>query len=295
MLANKLLFTAAVLALVGCGDDGSATLIDSAPTVRADAAPPIPIAPTLTSFQASPNQLSAGFPTDVTWTWTYGNLPFPEPACTINNGVGVVTKGAMTSVNVTAVTTFTLTCTNSAGSVMRPLVVSVPPVAPTLATFVANPMTTQIGVATNVTWTWTYTVTPTPDPTCSISPSVGVVTNGQTTAVTQSFGQTYTLACTNAAGTRTRNLFLGAATTPVIGTFTANPMTLTTGVATNVTFTWTFSNSPTPTPTCTIDNGIGAISSGQTRSVTLAASTPYTLTCTNTGGSGANTITLTAQ
>jgi len=29
--------------------------------------------------------------------------------------------------------------------------------------------------------------------------------------------------------------------------------------------------------------------------VTLAASTPYTLTCTNTGGTNAQTITLTAQ
>ncbi len=295
MAANKLLFTCAVLALAGCGDDGSATLIDAAPTIRADAAPPILVAPTLTSFTASPNQLSAGFPSDVTWTWTYGNLPFPEPMCTINNGVGVVTKGAMTSVNVTAVTTFTLTCTNSAGTVMRPLVVSVPPVAPNIATFVTNPTVTQIGMATNVAWSWTYTAPPVPAPTCSISPTVGPVTNGQTTSVNQNVGQTYTLTCVNASGSRTRTVFLNAATTPVIATFTANPMTLTTGVAANVTFAWTFSNTPSPTPTCSIDNAIGTLTNGSSRSVTLAATTIYTLTCTNTGGAGTSTVTLTAQ
>lgn len=294
MTTHKLLLTVAVLVLAGCGDDGSATLIDAAPTIRADAAPPIPVAPTLTSFTASPSQLTSGFPSDVTWNWTYGTLPFPEPTCTISNGVGAVTRGAMTSVNVTTVTTFTLTCTNSAGTATRPVVVSVPPVAPNLATFVANPMVTQIGVATNVAWSWTYTSPPAPDPICSISPTVGTVTNGQTTSVNQSVSQSYTLTCMNAAGTRTRSLFLSAATTPVIATFTANPMSMTTGVATSVTFAWTFTGTPSPTPTCSINNAIGTITSGSTRVVTLTATTPYTLTCTNTGGSGTSTVTLTA-
>ena len=117
-----------------------------------------------------------------------------------------VTNGQTTSVIINAITTFTLTCTNSVGPATRQVVVTVPAVAPNIATFVATPPNVPISVATNVAWTWTYSVPPpTPAPTCSISPTVGTVTNGQTTSVTQAVGTTYTLTCTNSAGLRTRD------------------------------------------------------------------------------------------
>jgi len=295
MSRRKLVCVIAMLGLVGCGDDGSAELIDAAPTVRPDSAPPTPTRPTLTSFVATPSQLTAGSPTDVTWTWTYGTLPFPEPVCTIDNGVGVVTRGQTTSVNVSVVTTFTITCVNSAGNAIRPVVVSVPPVAPNLQTFVATPATVPIGVAANVTWTWTYTSPPSPAPTCSIAPTVGAVTNGQATSVTQNVATTYTLTCVNSAGTRTRTVVVNAATAPVLATFTATPSTVTIGVPTSVTFAWTYANTPSPTPTCSLDQGIGTLASGAARTLTLAATTSYTLTCTNTGGSAMQLVTVTAQ
>lgn len=293
MTSRTLVYLIAALGLVGCSDDGNAELFDAAPTVRPDSAPPTPIQPTLTSFVASPSSVSAGFATDVTWTWTYGTLPFPEPTCTIDNGVGAVTRGQTTSLTLSSIMTFTLTCTNSAGSATRPVVITVPPVAPTLASFVATPMTVPTGMAANVTWTWTYVSPPVPAPTCSISPTVGAVTNGQTTTVTQNFATFYTLTCTNTAGTRQRSMTVSVATPPVIGTFTATPSTLTNGVATNVTFAWTFSNTPTPTVTCSIDQGIGTITSGMARSLTLTATTVYTLTCSNAGGMAMQPVTIT--
>jgi plastocyanin len=178
---------------------------------------------------------------------------------------------------------------------MRPVIVRVPPVAPNLASFVATPAVTQIGVPTNVTWTWTYTAPPVPAPTCSISPTVGAVTNGQITSLTQNFGQTYTLQCVNTAGTRTRTVFVNAATAPVIAAFTATPSTVTIDTPTSITFAWSFSNTPSPTATCSIDQGIGPITSGSARTLTLAATTIYTLTCTNTGGSAMQPVTITAQ
>jgi hypothetical protein len=283
------------IALTACGD-GNATLVDAAPQVLHDSAPPAPLAPTLTSFVATPSFVSGGLATDIKWTWTYAGLPFPDPACTIDNGVGAVTNGKTTSVTLDAITTFTITCTNSVGSRTRQVVVTVPPVAPTLATFVATPANVPISVATNVAWSWTYTAPPpTPAPTCSISPTVGAVTNGQTTSVTQAVGTTYTLTCMNSAGTRTRTVFVTAATVPVIATFTATPSTLTINAPTNVTFNWTYSNTPSPVPTCTIDQGIGAVTMGAVRSVTLAATTVFTLTCTNTGGMAMQPVTITAQ
>lgn len=290
----KTALLAVLAAAAGCGD-GDAALVDAAPFVKPDSAPPMPKAPTLTSFTASPSQVSAGFATDITWSWTYLDLPYPTPACTIDNGIGAVAKGDKRSVTLSAVTTYTLTCTNSAGSMSRQVVVAVPPSAPTISTFVANPMVTQIGQATNVNWTWTYASPPSPAYTCSISPTVGTVTNGQTTSVNQSFGQTYTLTCTNVAGTRTRTVFVNAATTPAIATFTATPSTITANTSTNVAFAWTYSNVPSPAPACSIDNNIGAITSGSARTLNLAANTTYTLTCTNTGGSAMQPVTITVQ
>ncbi len=295
MMSRTLVYLIATIGLVGCGDDGNAELIDAAPVIRPDSAPPTPMAPTLTSFVATPAQVSAGSPAQVTWNWSYGNVPYPEPTCTVDNGVGPVTKGQTTSVTVFTVTTFSITCTNSAGSATRPVVIAVPPVAPTPATFVATPMTVPIGVATNVTWSWTYVSPPVPAPTCSISPTVGAVTNGQTTSVTQSVATFYTLTCTNSAGTRTRSVTVNAATAPAIGAFTATPSTVTTGVATTITFAWTFSNAPSPTPSCAIDQGVGAITSGQTRLLTHTVNTVYTLTCSNTGGMSTAPATITVQ
>jgi hypothetical protein len=281
-------------AAAGCGDS-NAELVDAAPFVKPDSAPPEQRPPVLTSFVASPSQVSAGFATDITWNWTYGGLPFPDPTCTIDNGVGAVTRGAMRSVTLAQVTTFTLTCTNGAGMASRQVVVSVPSSAPSILTLTATPMVTQIGQATPVTWAWTYASTPSPAYGCSISPTVGAVTNGQTLPLTQSTGTTYTLTCMNAAGQRQRTVFVGAATTPAIATFTATPSTVTANTPTTVTFAWTYSNAPTPTPTCSIDQGIGTITSGSARSVTLAASTAYTLTCTNTGGAAMQSTTITVQ
>jgi hypothetical protein len=284
----------AVLGIAGCGDS-SATLVDAAPVVLPDSAPPIPHPPTITSFTASPSQVSAGFPTDLTFNWTFSGLPYPDPTCTVDNGVGVVMRGTPVSVTLAQITTFTLTCTNSAGTGLRPVVVTVPAVAPNIATFTTMPAVTAINVATDVMWSWTYTSPPSPAPTCSISPTVGAVTNGQTTSVTQASGTTYTLTCTNTAGSRQRSVFLNAATAPVIATFTATPMMVTNGAATSVQFAWTFTGTPSPTPTCTIDQGIGTVVSPTTRVLTLTASTTYTLTCTNTGGTAMLPVTITVQ
>ena len=291
----KIALLAVLAALAaGCGD-GDATLVDAAPFVKPDSAPPEPRPPVLTSFVASPSQVSAGFATDITWNWTYQGLPYPDPSCSIDNSIGPINRGDRRSVTLQQVTTFTLLCSNSAGTAMRQVVVSVPSNAPSISTFTATPMTTQIGQPTNVTWAWTYSSTPAPAYSCSISPTVGPVTNGQTVPLTQSSGTTYTLSCTNVAGTRTRSVFVAAATTPVFASLTATPSTVTANTSTNVTFSWTYANTPTPTPSCSMDQGIGTITNGSTRTINIPATTTFTLTCTNTGGSAMQTVTVTTQ
>lgn len=283
-----------ILAVAAC-DGGSAELTDAAPFVLPDSAMPAAKAPRITSFVASPSMVSSGFATDVRFSWTYDGLPYPAANCTIDNGIGAITSGTTKAVTLTANTTYTLMCSNASGNASRPVVVSVPAVAPNLSTFVATPATVVTNVATNVAWTWTYTSPPSPAPTCVISPTVGMVTNGQVIPVTQAGGLTYTLTCTNSAGTRQRTLFVASGTPPAIATFTATPSTITANVASSVTFAWTYSNAPTPVPTCSIDQNIGAITSGSARSVTLAATTVFTLTCMNAAGSVMQPVTITAQ
>lgn len=189
-----------VLLACACGG-GSETPTDAPPGGDGRVIDGMNSAPMITSFQATPSQVAAGTPTDVTWTWTYAQEPtFPDPTCSIDRGVGAVTRGQTTSVNINVVTTFTLTCTNSEGMAQRQVVVGVPPVAPQLATFTASPATIVPGVATQVTWSWTYANTPSPAPSCMID-SVGTVTSGTATAVTQSTSRVYRLRCTNTQGT----------------------------------------------------------------------------------------------
>ena len=66
-----------LVVVVAACDGGSNAPADAAADARADASGPPPIAPQLTSFVASPSQLSPGVATDVTWTWTYAGAPSP--------------------------------------------------------------------------------------------------------------------------------------------------------------------------------------------------------------------------
>ncbi len=80
---------------------------------RAQERPAVP--PILASFEASPPSVTADLATAITWSFAYGNQPYPEPACTIDHAVGAVTSGAAVSVTIPATTTFKLTCANAAG------------------------------------------------------------------------------------------------------------------------------------------------------------------------------------
>ena len=196
---RRLVYVVALVAACGGGGATPDSGTDGPPTDAAE------FAPTITSFQASPSSVTApGTPTMITWTWTYGVEPtFPDPACSIDNGVGAVTRGQMTSVTLSAVTTFTLTCTNSAGMAQRQVVVGVPPTAPLIATFTANPTTLVVGAATNVQFTLTLSNTPSPAATCTIEHGVGNITPGATglmSSITQTGTRMYRVRCSNGVG-----------------------------------------------------------------------------------------------
>src|SRR5262245_33267425 len=73
------------------------------------------VPPVLASFAASPMTVTAGVATPITWTFSYANTPWPEPACIVDHGVGRVSSGVIANVKLDATSTITLSCTNSAG------------------------------------------------------------------------------------------------------------------------------------------------------------------------------------
>jgi hypothetical protein len=196
MMRSKLLGILVVLA--ACGGEDNATH-DAAVPIIPDAAP---IAPIITAFKGTPatTPIQPGVPVNVTWTWAYQSEPtVPEPTCTIDNGVGPVERGATTSITLSGVTTFMLSCTNSAGTGTRLLVLAVPPVAPLLTSFTVSPTTFAYDTPTQVTFSWTFQGTPSPPPLCTVD-GVTPLTSGQQVSLTLQQARTFRLRCSNTAG-----------------------------------------------------------------------------------------------
>jgi MYXO-CTERM domain-containing protein len=86
---------------------------------------PRPVAPILASFNVDPPAITANTATEVSWTFGYANAPYPDPSCTVDNGVGRVTNGMSSKLNLKKSTNFTLTCANSAGKSTKQFKVNV--------------------------------------------------------------------------------------------------------------------------------------------------------------------------
>jgi hypothetical protein len=161
--------------------------------------------------------------------------------------------------------------TNAAGSATTtPAMLTVVP-APAITSFSPGAATITAGTSTTLTAVFT-------NGTGSVNNSVGALTSGTAVTVTPAATTTYTLTVTNAAGTSvTANATVTVAPAPVITSFTAGAATITAGTST--TLTAAFSNG-----TGSVNNGVGAVTSGAAVNVTPAATTTYTLTVTNPGG-----------
>lgn len=187
------------LALAACGDDSGNGPSDAAVVVIPDAPE---FAPVITGLAASPaSGLSPNVPTAVTFNWAYLVEPtYPEPTCTIDNGVGTVMRGVPVMITISTLTLFTMTCSNRAGQGMRQVIVNVTPSAPQIATFTVTPSSVTPGTATPLTFTWTYSNTPSPVPTCSIDNGQTTITSGTPTTLTLTQARTFRLRCTNGVG-----------------------------------------------------------------------------------------------
>ena len=265
-----------LVVLTGCGPGGPLEFLS--PT----SAPPV-----VDSFDASPLTISPGGSSTLTWRVSGAT------AVSIDNGIGTVALSGSRVVSPTVTTVYTLVATNSGGkSVTATAQLTVSGTAPSptgvplVTSFVANPPIISSGDSATLNWEVSGSTS------VAITPGVGGVASSGSTSVSPSTSTTYTLTATNAAGNTIATALVTvagatAASPPVIDHFAFDPPEIYPGEST--TLSWDVSGATT----VVIDRGIGEVPSYGSQTVSVLATTNYTLTATNAEGSVALTVPIT--
>jgi hypothetical protein len=148
-----------------------------------------------------------------------------------------------------------------------------PPNPPTIESFAADPATIDRGDTATLSWSVKDATS------ISIDQGIGTVSATGTKPVTPQDTTTYKLTATNDDGSRTATCTVTVALVlPTIDYFLANPTSIRDDESS--TLSWSVQNATG----VAIDQGIGTVSSTDTRQVTPQATTTYTLTATNADG-----------
>ncbi len=273
---------------LSCANSGGTTTVSNIPLTVT-----LPPAPVVT-INANPISTTVGSSSTLSWSAT--NSP---TTCTASGdwagakaASGTASTGALT---LAKTYTFTLTCSNAGGSGVGSTSVTVSVgggavIAP-VVTITVSPA--SIGTGSSATISWSATNSPT---TCTAS---GSWTGAKGTSGTTSTGVmnaagtfTYTLTCSNTAGSDVKSAVLTVIAIPVV-TISVAPTSIIAGASANI--SWSVTNTPT---TCTAGGswtGSKAAAGGPvTTGVMLTAgSFIYSLSCTNSGGTGSGSATLT--
>lgn len=219
------------------------TVTNNSGTTTADTAVDVFGPLSVTSFTADPilvpNATSttlawevAGDPTSFTIRDTEGNV--------VDTQNEVATAGSI-AVSPTQSTTYTLTVSNPAESVMATVDVTLLPAPPTITTFAADKALVAIGQAVRLNWVTSQATT------ITIVDELGNVLDTANTSplvddlnVVVDKPTTFTLTATNAGGSATADVFVDAAPAPVIQNFELDVLQIAAGEP--VTLSWTTSN-----------------------------------------------------
>jgi hypothetical protein len=254
-------------------------------TVVVNQPPADPAAPTLT-LTAAPVTITTGSASTLTWT----SADATSCAATGNWSGARPTAGTASTGNLTASSTYVLTCTGPGGSATRTasVIVVTPPPPPNVA-LSAAPVTSNPG-STQLTWA-------TSNATACVASGAWQgardAAGGSVTLTGLTTSATYTLTCSGAGGTTTQSLtvFVPPPTPQPTVALTASPASLQQGGASNL--AWSSSNATA----CTASgdwSGARALSGSQsTGTLSTPGNYSYTLTCSGPGGSEAKTSTVT--
>jgi hypothetical protein len=224
-------------------------------------------------FDATPNQISAGQSSTLTW------IVQGATQVSINNGIGNVAATGSTTVSPTTTTTYTLTAAGPSGNVTASATVTVGAGQagnPQIVRFEASPLTIAPGSSSTLSWATNGATT------VSISPGVGNVPVNGSTTVSPSSTTVYTLTATSSDGksvTSPVTVTVTNASVPQIVVFAATPSTIDPGQSTKLCWQVTGATS------IRIDPGVGSnLNANDCATVSPSATTTYTLTATNAQG-----------
>jgi hypothetical protein len=259
--------SAFTLTCTGTGGTGAATA-----NVAVTPAPAV----TLT---AAPASVASGGSTVLSWSSTNAT------SCTASDGWSgnraLSNSTGETINNLTAATSFTLSCSGIGGTSAATANVTIAQgAAAPVVTLTASPPSVPIGTATTLTWSTTDAA--------SCTASGGWTGNrgisGTQLQATIMVATAYTLTCTGPGGVGAATANVTVAPKPTV-TITATPSMVASGGS--VTLNWTSTNAVS----CNASNGwTGARgTSGSQLQAPISTATAYTLTCIGPGGTGAAT------
>lgn len=234
--------------------------------------------PSLT-LTANPATVTTGGSSTLNWAATNAT------SCVASGGwSGNKALSGMQSVGpLSQTSSFTLDCSNSAGSISRSTTVTVGavPAAPTV-NLAANPTSVVSSGTSTLTWSSTNATS------CTAS---GAWSGARATSGSQMTGaltvtSTFTLGCTGAGGTTNRSVTVTVSAAPPppaapTVSLSANPTSVAPGSAS--TLTWSSTNATS----CTASDGWSGskATSGSESTGALSTSATYSLSCTSAGGS----------
>ncbi|MHB8086114.1 MAG: hypothetical protein ACYDHZ_09825 [Dehalococcoidia bacterium] len=240
--------------------------------------------PTINSFTADPANIVVGETSTLQWDISSAT------AVSISPGVGPVSTTGTRVVHPVSTTTYTITATNSVGSVNAPATVTLPSAAtakPVVTSFTASPNNVTAGNSSTLQWVVTGSTS------VSIDHGIGTVNASGTQVESPVVTTTYTLTAMNANGptTASATITVGQATgqLPIISSFTANPSTIFSGQSSTLQFNVTGATA------ISIDPEVGQPRAFEQPQVFPTKTTIYTLTATNGNGSTQASVTVTVQ
>lgn len=156
--------------------------------------------PVIVRFDATPTEIKAGESAVLLWEVTRATT------VTIDQGIGNVSSSGTKTVRPTVTSTYTLTATNTVGTVTKAVVIPVkgvpPPLPPVIDVFSVTPSEITAGESATLKWKVTGATT------VNIDQGIGAVPSSGSISVKPSQTAAYTLTAINEAGSVTKSVVI---------------------------------------------------------------------------------------
>lgn len=247
--------------------------------------------PTISAFTASASPVCSGAASTLSWTASGGTSATISAAGLPGSPVSVNPNSGSLTVNPTSSTTYTLTVTNSAGSVTRTVTVNVTP-APSISSYGASATTVNAGQSTTLSYSTANTTSATITDLTSGAVTAVAVPNGSL-AVTPPTTRTYRLTANGTCGTVTQDITITVTQSPAVSSFTASASPICSGASSTLSWSASGGTSATISAPGLPGSPVSVNPNSGTLVVSPTTTTTYTLTETNASGSTTATVTVT--